>query len=128
MDPELEIIKDFNKIVLTIVDFVKSIYKNETELYFYRELCQNIIIDKPEKLIENFIINCLHHKEHIINKNYNHFLTYNPVIKKSRNLLGVLKMKDKFPELSENIKSLIFDYLIILTNHSINYFKLKYVK
>lgn len=118
---------EFNSTAEMCIDFILSV-TDDSDLRFYKKIFDKVLNTDKTKIIEQFIINCLPHKENIINKNESYFINLKSeeINVDNRSLFEILKLRKYFVALGDDVKNLIFEYLILLSNYSEEYFKLKY--
>jgi hypothetical protein len=117
------LINEFNTNALQCIDFIISV-TNDSDLQFYKKAFDKIILVDNTKAIEQFIIHCLPHYQEIINKDEKYFINLKSSLNKT-SLIEVLKLKKYFISLDNDVKNLIFEYLILLCNYSKQYLQSK---
>lgn len=122
---------EFNNTADMCVEFILSI-TNDSDLRFYKKAMDKLIEIDKNKGIEQFIIYCLPHEQHVISKNQEYFINMNSndmkVNNDSQNLFHILKLREHLILLKDDAKDLIFEYLKLLCEFSKEYFKMKFNK
>lgn len=118
----MSLVLEFNQTIIMFLDFLYSITK-DTDLTFYKKVISKISTSEKNKMIEQFIINCLPYYQQIQNKDDNFFLNFNSDNLNNKSLLKVIKIKTIFKSLSLEEKNMIYQYLILLSNYGKQYMK-----
>jgi hypothetical protein len=122
-----QLAENFNSTADDCINFILG-QTNDSDLRFYKKIFDKVLQTDKNKVIEQFIINCLPHKKNIIEKNESYFINLKSeqINVDDKSLFEVLKLRKYFVALEDDVKNLIFEYLILLSNYSEEYFKLKY--
>jgi len=118
---------NFNKTLITLLEQLFQI-TNEKKFRKYHILITNMLEDdnQKNKLIEQFIVNVLVHKDGIMKKDETVFTNIN-ISSESHYTNDIYNLRDIFVILSVENKNIVFDYLITLTHYAEKYFQ-SYVK
>ena len=116
----MSLVLEFNQTTVMFLDFLYSITK-DSDLTFYKKVVKRISTSEKNKMIEQFIINCLPYYQHIQNRDDNFFLNFNIDNLNNKSLLKIIKIKKIFRTLSVEQKSMIYQYLILLSDYSKEY-------
>ena len=121
------IIHGFNSTCEMFLDLIYC-FTNDSDISFYKKVMRKLVSADKNKVIEQFIIHCYPYKEYVENRDVNFFLTYKFENKcnDNKSLLEVIKIKDIFRSFNQDQINLIFEYLIILSNYSTEYLKIKF--
>jgi hypothetical protein len=118
---------EFNTTCEMFLDLIYS-FTNDSDISFYKKAMKKLVSADKNKIIEQFIIHCYVYKEYVENRDVQFFLTYNfenECNNNKQSLLEVIKIKDIFRSFSQDQVNLIFEYLILLSNFSTEYLKVK---
>ena len=125
------LVDEFNSTGNMCVEFILSV-TNDSDLRFYKKAMDSILSADKQKGIEQFIIYCLPHEEHVYSENEEYFINMNSkemkVDEDSQNLFHILKLRTYFTKLDGDVKKLIFEYLKLLCSFSKEYLKLRLSK
>ena len=120
----MEIVNEFNTTSNMFLDLLYS-FTRDSDISFYKKAMNKMIQGDNNILIEQFIINCLIYNVQIQNKDYKYFIDIEikdkVKVNDSKSLLNVTKIKGMIEKFDSNKISLIFDYLQLLCNFSIEY-------
>lgn len=118
----MEIVNEFNITSNMFLDLLYS-FTRDSDISFYKKAMNKMIQGDNNILIEQFIINCLIYNVQIQNKDYKYFvdIEIKDKVNDSKSLLNVTKIKGMIEKFDSNKISLIFDYLQLLCNFSIEY-------
>jgi hypothetical protein len=118
----MEIVNEFNTTSNMFLDLLYS-FTRDSDISFYKKAMNKMIQGDNNILIEQFIINCLIYNVQIQNKDYKYFvdIEIKDKVNDSKSLLNVTKIKGMIEKFDSNKISLIFDYLQLLCNFSIEY-------
>jgi len=119
--------QEFNTTCEMFLDLIYS-FTNDTDISFYKKAMRKLVSAEKNKIIEQFIIHCYIYKEYVETKNVNFFLNYKFESKYNNNndsLLEIIKIKDLFRSFNKDQINIIFEYLILLSNFSTEYLKMK---
>jgi|SaaInlStandDraft_5_1057022.scaffolds.fasta_scaffold06358_5 hypothetical protein len=120
----MEIVNEFNTTSNMFLDLLYS-FTRDSDISFYKKAMNKMIQGDNNILIEQFIINCLIYNVQIQNKDYKYFVDIEikdkVKVNDSKSLLNVTKIKGMIEKFDSNKISLIFDYLQLLCNFSIEY-------
>lgn len=119
--------QEFNTTCEMFLDLIYS-FTNDTDISFYKKAMRKLVSAEKNKIIEQFIIHCYIYKEYVETKNVNFFLNYKFESKYNNNdsLLEIIKIKDLFRSFNKDQINIIFEYLILLSNFSTEYLKMKF--
>ena len=101
---------------------------NIIDISFYKKAMRKLVSADKNKVIEQFVIHCYSYKDYVENRDVNFFLTHNFEDKCDDNnsLLEVIKIKDILRSFNQDQINIIFEYLILLSNFSTEYLKIKF--
>ena len=118
---------EFNTTCEMFLDLIYS-FTNDSDISFYKKAMRKLVSADKNKVIEQFIIHCYSYKDHVENRDVNFFLTYKFEDKfgDNKSLLEVIKIKDIFKSFNQDQINIIFEYLILLSNFSTEYLKMKF--
>lgn len=118
---------EFNTTCEMFLDLIYS-FTNDTDISFYKKAMRKLVSADKNKVIEQFIIYCYSYKDYVENRDVNFFLTHNFEDKcdDNKSLLEVIKIKDIFKSFNQDQINIIFEYLILLSNFSTEYLKIKF--
>ena len=120
----MEIVSEFNVTCNMYLDLMYS-FTNDSDISFYKKAMNKMIDIEQNKIIEQFIIHCLEYNIQIQNKDIEFFLNFEvqKKIKKDdkQSLLNIIKIKDLVKTFNEDQINLMFEYLQLLCNFSIEY-------
>jgi len=121
-----DIVKEFNNTTIMCIDFLVSV-TDDSDIKFYRKAVNTILMAEKNMGIEQYIIHCLPHEEHIINENKEFFINMqkDQVKCEEENLIHILKLREWVMTLDEDVISLLFNYFKLLCNFSKEYLKIK---
>ena len=117
-----DLVTEFNTTSNMFMDYIDTLL-NDSEVKYYKKMMNRVERFGKKRLIENYIINCLPYYDYIINKDYNFFIDIEITTDKS--LFNFLKRKQIFIILDENKLNIIFEYLILMSNYSKEYQRVK---
>jgi hypothetical protein len=116
-------IEQFNTIAYQLLEQISDIV-DTPKVKMSKSVFKTVIEKEVQKPIEQFIIHLLPHKEHIFLKNEQFFLNYNISDNEQSYITDLIALKPLWERLSDENKTIIFNYLIQLCNASEYYFKL----
>ncbi len=118
----MEIVNEFNTTCNMFLDLLYSFTQN-SDISFYKKAMNKMIQGDNNILIEQFIINCLIYNIHIQEKDYKYFMDVEikDKVDDNQSLLNIIKIKDMVEKFDSNQINIIFDYLQLLCNFSIEY-------
>ena len=121
----MEIVDEFNTTCNMFLDLLYS-FTRDSDLSFYKKAMNQMIQGNINKIIEQFIIHCLIYNDQIQEKNYNFFMNVEvkDKVNDKQSLLNIIKIKDLIQKFDEDQVNIIFDYLQLLCNFSIEYLNL----
>ncbi len=118
--------QEFNTTCEMFLDLIYS-FTNDSDISFYKKAMRKLVSTDKSKIIEQFIIHCYVYKEYVEARNINFFLNYKFESKyNNKSLLDIIKIKDIFRTFNEDQINIIFEYLILLSNFSTEYLKIKF--
>ena len=118
---------EFNTTCEMFLDLIYS-FTNDSDISFYKKAMRKLVSADKNKVIEQFIIHCYSYKDYVENRDVNFFLTHSFEDKcdDNKSLLEVIKIKDIFRSFNQDQINIIFEYLILLSNFSTEYLKIKF--
>jgi len=98
-------------------------FTRDSDISFYKKAMNKMIQGDNNILIEQFIINCLIYNIQIQEKDYKYFMDVEikDKVDDNQSLLNIIKIKDMVEKFDSNQINIIFDYLQLLCNFSIEY-------
>ena len=117
-------IEQFNDIAYKLIVDLAEI-TDSSKIKMSKSVFITIVEENPSTPIEKFILNILPHKEHIVTKNVDFFISYKfDEIEEKSVLKDILSLKSLWSNLNENDKDNVFKYLLQLCNASEYYLKM----
>ncbi len=118
----MEIVNEFNTTCNMFLDLLYS-FTRDSDISFYKKAMNKMIQGDNNILIEQFIINCLIYNIQIQEKDYKYFMDVEikDKVDDNQSLLNIIKIKDMVEKFDSNQINIIFDYLQLLCNFSIEY-------
>ena len=122
----MNIINEFNETWFMFLDLIYT-FTNDSDISFYKKAMNKIIQTQNDKIIDQFVIRCIPYHKEIYDKNKKFFVNLNlqNEFNNDDSLLKIIKIKEIFNNLDEDKINIIFEYLILLCNYSLEYLKTK---
>jgi len=118
-----EIVDEFNTYCIQFLDFIYDITKN-TDVTFYKKAINMVNKGSKNKILEQFIMYCYQYKEYVVNKDKDFFINTDFSSEcTEKSLLHVIKIRDLFSTLSNDVIEHVFQYLLVLCSLVENYIK-----
>ncbi len=118
-----EIIEEFNSYCIQFLDFIYEITKN-TDVTFYKKAINMVNNANKSKILEQFILYCYQYKEYVVNKDKDFFVNTDFSDKcNEKSLLHVIKIRDLFNTLDNEVVEHVFQYLLVLCSLVESYIK-----
>jgi len=116
----MDIVNEFNTICNIFIDLLYS-FTQDSDLSFYKKAMTQLVKADKLKMIEQFTIHCLIHNEYIQNKDFSYFMNMQIKENGKESLLSIIKIKDIIQKFNQDQINMIFDYLQLLCNFSIEH-------